>query len=769
MRLTLMKLLLTGLMAGILCFQANGQSFDYSHRPAFEYSFREAEIDLQVNPDERTLSGSVQYTVEANIAAAGTLTVNAPGIRIDSVRSAGEQLGFEQRNGTLRISLADSAVAGQQYRFEIFYRASPLFGLLTSSEGTLWTSMLPLAARHWLPVRDHPRVAVTASLTLRYPASFVSFASGVKTDDETLADGSKMVTYRTSRPVPVTSLAFGLGQFRESGSSVGIKRINSYAEAKSVSPSVQARLLGRARLLLNTIEQQTGREYPYQRLNLVILNDHYWEQKPYGATTIFLYTNRGALEAQLRRGLYAQWFGVYRHEEQWASSWPVFYLQTALHRSLAERPALAEADAAEPEMTFSTVYDQFSAERWNHWQRYEGRYMQEIARTLIPQLLDDGGGTLTPDAFSDAWYRLSGQPGMEIPDFGQAEGAAAEAVPDTVRYRVDYKLDESAGRMIFVFDAREGVLPRPVTLPVDIITAAGDNRQEITVSGPADSASISIPAGTRNVRLYVPEGRLLALEEHKPVPYLLYQLRNADSSEARRAAARQLGYHTDNPDLQLALNDFMEQTMEPEVEAALLHSYGAITKGAEGTEQRFIAALQNDSPAIRAAAMEVLDNYPGRQVTERLRTHLQEEPNDTLSSRAMELYMQRIDSVAALQYTNRLVQQDTAGTRAIQAIAILAEKGRVAKAVELASYYLEPVYAYPVRRRAFRVLLEYDDAAGQWAERVDMLLSDPDPRMRFITVKNIASIPGIDPDERISSRMPLEDDARVYRLMRNRK
>ena len=743
------------------------QSFDFERSPQLNFQFSDATIDLQLNPEEKTLNGSVEYRLKANIDGADTLRLQAAELQIDSVLSQGQAADFDISDNVLSFAVTDSSVIDQQYRVQIFYHGSPTFGLLKSSEGSMWTSMLPLSNRHWVPILDHPGVNFISTLSLTVPEQYSVAASGVKTDEETLGNGNQRVTFRTGQAVPATAIGFAIGSFAEEGISFGIKRINSYAEPNSIDSEQQRALAEEAEGIIQEIENATEVDYPYQRLHIVLLNDHYWEQKPYGASTVFLYKNRGDLAHQLRRGIYAQWFGVYQREVQWANAWPINFFQTALHFSATDEPAALKNNYS-PETNFTTVYDNFSVDNWNFWQQYSNRdrsNVKQIAERIIPELLKEGGGTFTPDQYRDIWYRFSGQPGIDVPSFKPEKEDQAGAQSDSVRYRVDYELAGNQQNLQLVFRAQQSLLTQTVTLPVEIISGGGSNASSVSFAGRVDSTTISLPAGTQNVRLNVPQGRKLILEERKPVPFLLYQLRNAETTEARRAAAEQIGYNADNPDLQLALNDFMDQPMEPEVEAALLRSFGDITNGATGTQRRFVEALSNESRSVRAAALEVLNNYDDEGVTKRLKTFSENERDTELSNKALKIYLQRIDSTEALQFTNTLVQQDTSGTKAIVAIEALARMGRGTEAVKLANFYIEPVYAYPVRKQAFEILLQNDESAGSWKERIEMLLNDYDPRIRFLTVKSLDQIPGVDANAVLSSQKELEYDARVFKVM----
>lgn len=747
--------------------QAQTRSFDYEERPRLNFQFTEATIDLQLNPEEETITGSVEYRMKANINGVDSLSLQAAQLQIDSVLTQGQKIDFNLQDDEVRIALTDSSVIGEQYEVQVFYHGSPTFGLLKSAEGSMWTSLLPLSNRHWVPIADHPGVSFTSILSLTVPSEYAVAATGVQTDEEVLGNGNKRVTYRSGRRVPATALGFAIGQFNEEGISYGIKRINSYAEPRSVDANRQRELAQQAEQVIRQVEDATKVEYPFQRLQIIILNDHHWEQKPYGASTVFLYKNRGDLEHQLSRGIYAQWFGVYQREVQWSNAWPVNFFQTALHYNINDEPVTLEKKHS-PKTDLSTVYDNFSIDNWNFWQQFkswERPNLKQIAGRIIPELLTSGSGAFTPQQYADIWYRFSGQPAIDVPSFESAADKDASTEADSIRYRVDYNLAGNRQNLQLVFTAQQGVINETVSLPIEIVSGGGANASSVSFSGNADSTSISLPAGTQNVRIGVPSGRKLILDERKPVPFLLYQLRNAETTEARKKAAEQIGYHSDNPDLQLALNDFMDQSMEPEVEAALLRSFGDITNGATGTQKRFLDALNNENKQIRAAALEVLNNYSEEAVTQQIKVIAESESDDELSNQALKIYLQRVDSTAALQFTNTLVQQDTVGTKAIEAIAALAEAGSTTKATELATFYIEPVYAYPVRKQALQILLANDTSKENWKKRTEMLLGDYDPRIRFFTIKNIGKIPGIDAQAILSSQIKEEYDARVVDAM----
>jgi HEAT repeat protein len=749
----------------VLCVStriANAQEFDYSPHPVLNYKFTQAVVNLRLNPHNISLKGSVLYDVTPNINGADTLVLDAPQIKIDSVRSKGRSLNYRSKDGHLYIAVTNAAQRGKQYQVKIYYRAKPSFGLLKSSEGTVWTSMLPRSTRHWLPVKDNPRVEMKVTLSLRFPSDYKVFASGISKAQQMYPDSTKKITFETGRPIPITTLAFGVGHFHG---------INSFAEPNSIAPGKQPKLVRKTKQIIHKISNVTGMDYPYQRLSLVILNDHHWEEKSYGASTIFLYKNEGNWINQLRRGLIAQWFGVYKHSPRWGESKPIKFLQAVLYYQLVDSAALLKTGVDRPKLRVPTIYSQYSPENWNFWQEYVLHHSatKNIAIELMQQLFKQGNDTITPENFQDAWYQVSGQPRLKLPSYKTnstiAVNIAADTLKsDTVRYRVNFKLNQLRDTLQLSFKAQKGILPHPVKLAAVIIADSSKQQRQINLADTMETVSLALPAGTQNVRLQAPDSIPLALVEFKPISYSLYQLHHAKSARARVKAARQLGAHTKDTDLQLAVITALKNNQNPKVQAALLQAYGKLTHGAAGTQQRFIRALKSKNKEVQLAAIKELKNYKGPAVTKQLQTLLQNKTDSTLAVRALGMYLQRADSTTALNFVNTLVQQDTSGVRAIAAVGALAKRGLTKRAIKYANFYVKPFYAYPVRKEALKILVAYDDSAKSWQKRLPKLINALDPRIRFLTIKNLGRIPGANKDSLLT--MHQEYDARVYGAMK---
>lgn len=745
---------------------SQAQEFDFEKYPRLNFNFSQLTLDLTIDPENRGVKGSATYEMSANIGGVDSLVLQAAHMDIASVRINEEEASFTLHNDSLVVQLPDTTAPGKSYSVEVNYSTVPNFGILSNDLGTVWTSLLPRTHRHWFPSIDHPRVTFNSTISLTVPSGYQAIANGVKLEEEILDVEQVRYTYKTRNEIPATSLAFAVGRFDRNETTFGIKKISLNAESGLWSAGERKSLLQDASQILGNAESLLGMEYPYERLNIVVLQDHFWETKSWGASAIFIYKNSGNLQTQLRRGIYGQWFGVYQREEQWAEADAMNLLQTALHYRLQDSATeLSFSDV--PSGNLSTVYNAFGPSTWNTFQENHHSLEKNFITTVdenLSAILEWGEGVYEFKDYGEFWYRQTGQPVLELELGGSANGGRQTSESDTVIYRVDYT--QNADNIKLTFEALRGGYKELVTLPLVQVSANGVDTLQVTFTGARDSVSINVPALVENVTITTGDRPNLILEQYKPASFLIYQLRNASSIKERIEAAAKLGYHSDDPDLQLAIKDFMNRELDPRVKAALLKSFGEITGGASGTEQVFLDALQNDNRDIKEAALTVLQNYPENEaVQQRVKEYATS--SDSLKSfkNATRIYSSISDSSAFDSFVSNMVRTDTAGHKAIFAIQELANRGNIDKAVRQAEFYISDVYDFKVRSAALRILLQHDHAPADWEARAQELLADSDPRIRFITVNGLPKVTGMEYRELIEGVIQDEYDQRVYEAM----
>lgn len=756
-----------GIGMGISSMQA--QNFDHEEHPKLDFNFISLELDLGLQPQNLRIDGAAKYEVEANISGADTLTLYASHIDISNVSVDGESADFSLHNDSLFVPLDDSAEAGQRYNLNIRYSGAPEFGLLKNAHGTAWTSQLPKAQRHWLPIVDNPNVAFKSTFNISVPSDYQVWASGQKTGEDSVSAEVMTYSFSSDKEISASSLAFGVGELSSSSVEYKTGNINLAVEESFTDSLNTDQILQSAQDYLEDISARLELDYPYQALNIVVMEDHSWETKSWGASTVFLYDNRGNLQEQLLRGILGQWFGIYQRESQWSQADAITLYQTMLANEISGSASkLAVTD--QPETSVSTVYGNFGPKRWNQWQDTMSSWQSPTVRALISDSASVVINELPPivswSDYANYWYQETGQPLFEMPQFSvdeeQDKDPIANQDSDSIAYEVFYSLNEAEGQLKLRFSATQGVINELTSLTAYEMYPNKTDTAEVTFTGAQDSVMLQVDPTISTLKLNTAEHPKLVLDEYKPVPFLLYELRNGESVQQRVEAARKLGHHNENPDLQLAVQDVMDGELEPEVRAALLSSLADITQGAAGTEQQFLDALESDSRKIRNAALMGLQNYKGNaSVTKKIESLAQNADDFDMFKKATKILM-TIASEKQFENFVTTLTQNTFGERSFFAIQQLANMGQVEQAVKRASLFIGDEYSYGSRRRALGILMQYNDSSSDWLSRAENLLNDSDPRIRYLTVEGLERNLNSEITEFLSNYIPDEYDARVY-------
>src|SRR5699024_12836056 len=91
-------------------------------------------------------------------------------MEISYVQVDSQDVDFSFRNDSLVVTLPFVAEKGEPHSVKIRYSSNPSFGLLKDYHNSLWTSMIPHARQHWIPVVDNPDNTLKTSFTISLPA-----------------------------------------------------------------------------------------------------------------------------------------------------------------------------------------------------------------------------------------------------------------------------------------------------------------------------------------------------------------------------------------------------------------------------------------------------------------------------------------------------------------------------------------------------------------------------------------------------------------------
>ncbi len=747
---------------------AQAQSFDHESYPKLDFDLVSLELDLGVQPQNLRIDGDAKYQVEANISGTDTLTLYASHLDISNVSVDGETADFSLHNDSLFIPVDDSTEAGNGYEVRIRYSGQPGFGMLKNSAGTIWTSMLPKSQRHWVPIIDNPQVALQTKFNISVPSGNQVWATGVQTDDEVLSVDAMRYRYESEQEVPASSLGFSVGSFSESDTSFGDKKITLAVE-KALSDSINNKeILDQANNFLGEVENYLDVEYPLGALNIIVLDDHSWETKNWGSGMVFVYANGGSIQTQLMRGILGQWFGIKQREQQWIEGDAITLYQTLLLNKIAERDYQLEATDMVDQEYPQTVYDHFGIERWNNWQQGISDWQNASIRGSMLEsanrVISEFPAAVRWDDYADHWYQHTGQPIFEAPTFSFDDTESQSSEGDSIAYEVYYDFDETEGELRLRFEATEGSIDELTTLPAYEIYSNKTDTSEVTFTGAQDSVVLQVDPTINTLRLDYGDYPDLTLDEYKPSEFLINELRNTEDVDEQAKAARKLGYHSDNADLQLAIKDFMKRDLDPRVQAALLRSLGDITDGATGTEQTFLDALGNDNQHIREAGLLSLQNYSDNSsIASRVESEAQNAEESDYFKKATRVLTAISSEDAFGGFVESVVQADTTGEKSIIAIRELANMGGVDKAVEQADLFVDDEFSFAIRRAALNILVQHDRAPADWLDRAKKYFEDPDPRIRFLVARGLERNMDGEVEEFLSDYIQDEYDARVHR------
>lgn len=758
--------------SGVIPIQA--QSFDHESYPQLDFDFVSLDLELGLQPQNLRIDGAATYQVKANVSGADTLTLYAAHMDISSVSVDGTGADFMLQNDSLFVPVGESAEAGQEFEVRIRYSANPQFGLLKNVHNTVRSSLLPKSQRHWVPIVDNPHVDLKTTFTISVPSGYQVWATGQNTDRETVSVDVMRFRFESEEEVPASSLALAVGRF-DTESAKGEPNVQVAVE-QALSDTINTeQLLQKAQDYLEQVSDSLQVDYPHNQLTVLVMDDHQWETKSWTASAVYLYKNRGDLDTQLLRGIIGQWFGVQQREAQWNQADAITLQQVVSFHSIADSiVTLKEQDTLRSSV--ESIYDGFGIKNWNRWIEGWASWEKENLKSVIKEAQTDAlqelPSVVSWDDYAKLWYRNSGQRLFEIPEFNAIEGADATNSStenaDSVAYKVTYDYNEVEGQLTLSFEAEYGVYGELTSINAYEVYPNSTDTTEVTFTGPKDSVVLQVDPTISTMYLEAPDRPGLYLDEFKPSSFLISELRNAEDVERRAAAARKLGAHTDNPDLQLAIRDFMNRNLEPDVEAALLSSYADITAGASGTEETFLDALESNKRAIREAGLMALQNFEGNSKVmnqvEQLALNAEE---DEFFKKATQVLVAISSPEQFETYAEDITQQDKAG-RSIFTIQQLANIGEVEAAVEKADLFTSDSYSYSIRSMALEILIQHDHAPANWLTRAEELLESSDPRIRYLVISGLARQEGDEVRNFLSEYRQDEYDERVYqRIMRN--
>ncbi|MDX1629724.1 MAG: hypothetical protein R3345_13550, partial [Fulvivirga sp.] len=334
---------LIGFVILISADSISGQTanWDYEAYPWMPVEYRHLDAEIRIN-QEGLIIGDILYTLKIKDEQADSLLLDASGIEIIGVEVQNEPATYSITRDHLQVQLPQRYERKQTLSLRIQYRAKPDFGVHQTVNGTFFTSNLPKTTSHWLPVTDHPSVEFTSEFIFIHPASQEMVLNGRRGDQSVVSLDEEAVFFSINKPISPVGLNWAMGDLSLIQSSLSQEwqssnpdlsegfqgrsdpQIHLYSEVEAQQAE---QILNEAANILKKIQDETGIAYPFRDLQIILLRDDFWETKPYGAGTIYLFMNREDLISQVRRSVISQWIGAKLRERQWTDADAILMLQ----------------------------------------------------------------------------------------------------------------------------------------------------------------------------------------------------------------------------------------------------------------------------------------------------------------------------------------------------------------------------------------------------------------------------------------------------------
>jgi len=736
---------------------------DYSTFPRLDYQVHELFADITFNPDRGTIVGHVRYEVSPFSTGSQELVLQVDGIRADSVLVNGLIAEHDIAEGLLQVAIPQNLIdPRRRIDVQIFYRTSDYSGLLRTASGTWFSSAIPLSRSSWIPIMEHPAIEALFTMHIEVPNGFTAVSNGFLRE-EVVGDDATVWEWRSDVALPLSEIGIAIGELDMMESLFGMKTVKIFKEPGLIDRAQANDILRNVITHLGQTQRQFRKEYPFDGLNLILIEDHFWEPKFYQAGFGYLFKNGGPLLAQAQAIADAQWFGIYQRPERWADAHSVTFLQTFLAKVRGEVAAKALEDFPD------TAFDEWrpmthraKVQMYEHLSTLSSFEMSTISGSFA-QLLQRFSGIVTWDEYVRFWHSQSGRL-ITLPEF---HDAAERQIPPPSLINVFVNYTAQNRRVTFTAEPRSYTQGAEIPLIIKRITRTETLVDTLRVSRAGGEYALDQTQPLQNVMIEAVDAISFSVIEMKDFSMWLHQLRNADDTDRRIQAALEMPRFRDDPDIQLALTDMLRTERNTAVRAALIRSFGEIVQGASGTEQLFIQNTRTTTGDELRASIEALWHYAGN--TEAISAVARVAMgSDEVAVVAAAFSTFR--NIASQDQFRELAGSVLMGNRPAPVkaamIAELFRAGDMNIAVDTALDILEGNFPYVMRERSFQLLLNYDKT-NELRVSIQRIANDPDPRIRALTIKHSVLLQSRQMNDLLERRYFLERDPRVRILFEN--
>ncbi|WP_457653873.1 HEAT repeat domain-containing protein [Rhodocaloribacter sp.] len=804
------------LVLGALVARAQAPPYDHPlftgpvhDAPLQPFDLEHLRLDAHLDPEEGRLSARARFRMTRLEDSLATLLLSARDLAVAGVRVRFDTLTFAAafRHGgkdSLLITLDTLPPPGRPFEVEVAYTARPRRGLYVRPAAEpdgrpyVWTSAAPETQAHWLPVLPAPGDRFTTDLRLTVDRRFHALAPGRLV--ETLPNDDGTVTYRfvNEKPYPSHALVTAAGVFEteETVPLVGGREMSFASAARPERRAEAARTFAHAPEIARFFSTYLRYPLPGPGFTALALPDLFPERIAAPHLALFddglLADRRAALDENpdgpLAEALAAQWFGMLISADYWTDRW----LDDALPAFLSARFLADEDGESSLELLMESFAERYFDEArryrrplvWDRWEepgdlldahgRDKGAWVlfmlwkrmgDEAFRSALNRYLHaydyatagsedlrrmlEAEAGVRLDDFFDAWVYAAGHPVLDVT---YAYDAAHEALSVTVRQTQEGFLVPE------VFEA---------DLDVEVGALSGPERFPVRLTRREQTFTFPLPMPPRYVLMDAGDAFLAEIRTHQPAAAWVGQLTRAEAPVHRLRAARALRAFRTHPDLLLGLRSALSHEPEARVRTAVVETMASLPPS-PSVERALLAALADDAPDVRRAALDGLAAYPDDDaVAARALALANTDPSARVQAAAVRT-LARLGAPNALDVVRSALvtpsHRDVIRRAALAVLPGLPMPPREALTVALT--YSTGDRPAGVRAAAVPLLAHLAEERRRARRRLFRLLADPHPGVRRAALDAVAAMGTPEARQTLERRLAEEPEPRLARRIR---
>jgi len=300
-----------------------------------EVDIHHIKIDVSVNIESGTVKGNVTHTFSPFSSSLDAFSLDAEDMTILRARLAGKDIGFNQANDKVYLTLNKSMSWEDTAKVRLDYTANPRKGTYfikpdeTYPEKPLqaWTQGEDMDNHHWVPLYDYPNDKATFEVSLTVEKKFTALSNGELISVKNNKDGTHTWHWHEHFPMVSYLISYVIGEFEKVEDSYNGIPVNYWVYEENKHEALRS--FGLTTDMMKYFGNRTGIEYPYEKYDQVIIDDFMFG----GMENITLTHNTDrtmfdefaapdvSSDGLVAHELAHQWFGDMLTTRNWAHAW----------------------------------------------------------------------------------------------------------------------------------------------------------------------------------------------------------------------------------------------------------------------------------------------------------------------------------------------------------------------------------------------------------------------------------------------------------------